>query len=200
MGASEVNHPLPLRVNRPRQAALRLSIPLEIERGRYNPWMRPLPKSADGMTFLQKALLGCFGLLFLIIVAGLAVSFVLASRAEPGNVTFKVDRFCDFSAYHEAFQTPYVEGKLLLVHARSKSPETDLAAHFPPERLAAAEEEVGTIVWLEWSYEKVGDYVDTVTREKVDDAYKGTAIVSIVNQRTREILVRNAFDGFAPPN
>jgi hypothetical protein len=159
------------------------------------------PARPDGcLRFAKWAGITVAGLLFLLVAVGVVVSIVRGPSPEPGKPAFDVAPFCDIAAYREAFQSPYVEGKLLFVHAWSKHPDVDLALKFPPERIATKAEEVGTVIWLEWKYDKIGEYKSQTTGQKTSDAFKGLTYVAVVNQRTHEILLKKAFEGEAPPD
>src|SRR5688572_28053097 len=66
------------------------------------------------------------GAVALLILASMAFKMMGGSYKDPRIPTFKVDRFVDASAYREAFEEPFVEGKLLFVHAWSSFIDPDL--------------------------------------------------------------------------
>jgi hypothetical protein len=138
------------------------------------------------------------GAVALLILASMAFKMMGGSYQDPRVPTFNVAPFVDQAAYREAFEDPYVEGKLLFVHAWSSFIDPDLPKHCPPERIARSEGEVGTIIWLRNSYDNVGEYRDVKSGEKESDAFKGKTEISIVNVRTKTILCRKTFEGHDP--
>ncbi len=93
------------------------------------------------------------------------------------------------------FPTTYIKGKVVPVEFRKGKQAIDyLYFDLPPELKAQTPEEVGTVVWLEWGEDQVGDYDDD------DPAFVQTVKVSVIDKERGRMVGQKSFRGGPPPN
>src|SRR5262249_6986021 len=88
----------------------------------------------------------------------------------------------------------YVKGKLIPVSFGKGKTSVDWMYFSLPSDLGGGKpEEVGTIVWLEWSDQKVGDYTDG------SSALVYHCKVAVIDKESRLLLAEQDFRGGDPP-
>jgi hypothetical protein len=87
---------------------------------------------------------------------------------------------------------PRVVGKVLPINLDGRKPD-HLYFDMPEGMRAAKPEEVGTVVLLNWGKEQVGTYTGGGA------AYQQTCQVTVVNHKTKKVIVSQMFLGGEPP-
>lgn len=92
----------------------------------------------------------------------------------------------------------YIKGKLVTIDLKEKAVDYWTYSKLPSEIKALTPNEVGTIVFIDWGWKKVGDYQLKDTGETVGEAKQSLATVSIIDNETKEKVLTKVFIGQEP--
>lgn len=135
----------------------------------------------------------------------IAICFLVGCWLYPSfYVTFVVNpvfqgAMDEFTTATEATATnPYVKKRILIVDKDKRRVDT-LQMFLPDDLRARNPEEVGTIVWLEDSESKAGDYHEEGTGKFTGSGFVRVVEVSLIDRGLHSIISRQRFRGSDPP-
>ena len=94
--------------------------------------------------------------------------------------------------------TPALRGKVITIDTDKDTVDSLTFPKLSEGLRAMKPEEVGTVVRIQWSKERVGVYKDTKTAEETGDAFRSFGKVSIIDWEQKKVIGSKTFVGDAP--